>query len=319
MGYTHYFTQRRSFTKPEWTQVCADIGDILKEIQHNQGIALANGMGDPGTSPEITPDRIYFNGVGDDGHETMCIHRAIPKATAKDKLYKMNPAATFCKTARKPYDAAVTAVLCYLTTCTRKTAPITGEPIIGTEAYIATSDGAGNAFVAGLDMARKAIPRLANVIDIPMDIMKADRWCPPWVSDSTCKGYSVNFCIDGKGYVIKAATGESFCFESHLALAKFLDCSKQATFKTGSRSSHPFGGYGKVEPDIWNASGSFDPARTARIGKAQAKVLARLFPVDPGRAQQPPAYVRPGEMPDNAGRDFCYSIADLFKLAESAA
>lgn len=315
MGYTHYFTQRRSFTKAEWTQVCTDIGDILKEIQHNQGIALANRMGEPGTSPEITPDRIYFNGLGDDGHETMCVYRQRRKPE-----YEGDRAGwSFCKTAEKPYDAAVTAVLCYLTTCTRKSAPVTGEPIIGSEVYTATSDGDGNAFVAGLDMARKAIPRLADVIDIPMDIMKADRWCAPWVSDSNCKGYSVNFCVDGKGYVQKISTGESYCFESHMVLAKFIDGSKQATFKTGNRSSHPFGGYGKVEPNIWNATGSFDPARHARIGKAQAKVLARLFPVDPTCAQQPPAYVRPGEMPDNSGRPFCYSVEALLKLAEKAA
>ena len=70
MGYTHYWTQTRDFTRDEWAQIRVDIEALLKDVQHVQGIPLGNGAGDPGTSPEITDSKIWFNGVGGDSHET---------------------------------------------------------------------------------------------------------------------------------------------------------------------------------------------------------------------------------------------------------
>jgi hypothetical protein len=55
MGYTHYWTQTRYFTRDEWVQIREDFEALLIDVQHVQGIPLANGMGEPGTSPEI-PD-----------------------------------------------------------------------------------------------------------------------------------------------------------------------------------------------------------------------------------------------------------------------
>jgi len=310
MGYTHYFTQTRSFTAAEWETVTADVQAILKEAEHNQGIPLADGNGGGGTSPEFTALHFAFNGLGDGAHETMYVTRH--KQTKKE-YEGHNPAWSFCKTAEKPYDAAVVAVLCYLATITRRDDPTTGEPIIGSEVFRVTSDGKGVDFLSGLDLARQALPRKANQLDLPMAIMQNDRWCAPWVNDSYCKGYEVHFCVDGKGYVLKTATRESYCFESHMALAQFLSRNKRATFTKGGRTS--FGTYPAFEEDIWNAYGSFDPARHKRIARAQAAKLAPLFPVDPACAQQPPAYVRPNQMPDNGGRTFCYSINDLLNLA----
>ena len=66
MGYTHYWTQTRDFTRDEWVQIREDFEALLKDVQHVQGIPLANGMGDLGTSPEITDEKIWFNGAGDD-------------------------------------------------------------------------------------------------------------------------------------------------------------------------------------------------------------------------------------------------------------
>jgi hypothetical protein len=147
-----------------------------------------------------------------------------------------------------------------------------------------------------------------------MAVMQDDRWCAPWV-DCKSKLYEVHFCVDGRGYVVNKL-GESRCFESHAALAQFLENTKQATFSKGGQTS--FGTYGKIEPDIWRASGSFDEVRNDRIEKAQTKALRSLFPVDPARASKPPLYVRPGEMPDNGGRSFCSSVADLLKLGATA-
>lgn len=319
MGYTHYWTQQRNFTVAEWAEVSADIGAILKEAQHNQGIALADCGGEPKTSPVFTAKDIGFNGLGDDSHETMLIRRV-----RKPSEYEGDRVGwEFCKTAQKPYDLAVTACLSYLSTITRKNDPATGEPIIGTEAFSVSSDGDASDWVAGVDMARKALPRYANQIDIPMDILKAGRWCAPWVnlkdsgtSSRACAAYEVHFCVDGCGYVLKPKTGESHCFPTHADLARWLQLRQRAVFKKGGHTG--FGGYGKIEEDIWNSTGGFDKARHDRIGNAQAKALANLFPVPPEHAKQPPAYVRPGEMPDNSGRQFCYSLRDLLNLANKA-
>lgn len=318
MGYTHYYNQHRTLTKTEWQTVCDDIRTILAYAQHECGIVIGNGGGEPGTSPEIGPACISFNGVGDDSHETFYVPRlrtTKPDYPGQDKAHYSS---NFTKTARKPYDAAVTACLCYLTTITRRDDG--NGPIIGSEAFTSTSDGDGSDFLIGLDLARKALaPRLGNEMDIPMDVMKADRWCAPWVRVNGGGGgctpgkFDVRFCIDGRGYVLRPRTGQSYCFESHLALAQFLDKTKVATFATGGNTG--WGHYGREEPNIWNATGSFDEARHNRLKRAQHRVLEKLFPVDPSCAQQPPAYVRPGEMPDNAGREFCYSVAELMNLA----
>jgi hypothetical protein len=66
-----------------------------------------------------------------------------------------------------------------------------------------------------------------------------------------------------------------------------------------------------VEPNIWNAYGSFDAARHKRIATAQAFALAPLF--EPGTliTQRPPLFVRPGEMPEPEIRH--YSFSELIK------
>lgn len=310
MGYTHYWTQKRNFTKAEWAQVSTDIAAILKDVQHAQGVPLCNWEGGAGTGPEIDGDRIAFNGLGEDGHETMTIRRAryVPDYEGGRTGRK------FCKTAQKPYDLAVTACLSYLATVTRRDDPATAEPIDGTESHSVSSDGDGADWIAGVEEARRALPRYANHLDIPMAVMESDRWCAPWVSDSGCKGHEVHFCVDGKGYVIKTASDESYCFESHVALAQFLDRTKRVAFAKGGGTG--LWHYGPLEENIWNATGSFDKARHARIARAQAKALASLFPVDPACAQRPPAYVRPGEMPKP--ETFCYRFEDILKMAKAA-
>ena len=158
MGYTHYWTQTRDFTEEEWAQIREDMEALLKDVQHLQGIPLANAMGEPGTSPLISDEVIQFNGVGTDSHETFAVYRRKPKV------------GDFCKTARKPYDLAAVAALCHFAT------------VPDPAALDANSDGCGREWLDGLEEARRALPRYANVLDIPMGILKADRWCGPWVA-----------------------------------------------------------------------------------------------------------------------------------------
>ncbi len=270
-------------------------------------------MGDGGTQPEFGDDVIMFNGVGDDSHETFDLHRKrkLEKWQSKGDLGR-----NFCKTAHKPYDRVVTACLCYLSTVTRREDPTTHEPIIGSEALHVSSDGHGNDFLSGLDLARAALPQYANLLDIPMGVMQDDRWCAPWVRFDRKGRFEVRFCIDGYGYILRPKTGESYRFETHEGLAKFLDGTKRAYWASWRPGYISWGkattmDYPAGESNIWNATGFFDQARHDRIRKAQDRVLAKLFPVPMQHAHQPPAYVRPGEMPENAGREFCYSVDEL--------
>jgi hypothetical protein len=292
MGYTHYWTQTRDFTRTEWSQIVEDFEALLKDVQHVQGIPLADGVGQPGTGPEIDSQKIWFNGAGDDSHETFCLNRVRPpKESWQDRR-----GGDFCKTARKPYDLAVTAALCYLATVT--------DP----GSHSVSSDGHGKDFLDGLAEARHALPRYANILDIPMDILRRDRWCMPWVNCREESGFDVKFCVDGKGYVEHIKSGQWYCFETHLALAQFLDRTKLAKFP--SRLKVRIGTYvddvGNVEPNIWNAYGSFDAARHKRIATAQAFALAPLFDNPGDRLHKPPAYVRPGEMPEPATRSYYF-------------
>ena len=160
MGYTHYWTQARDYTRDEWVQVREDFEALLKDVQHVQGIPLANGMGDPGTSPEITGEKIWFNGAGDDAHETFCLRRV----RSKKEEWQDRRGQDFCKTAHKPYDLAVTAALCYLASV--------ADPV----SHSVSSDGHGCDFLDGLAEARRALPRYANILDIPRGILQRDRW-----------------------------------------------------------------------------------------------------------------------------------------------
>lgn len=289
MGYTHYWTQVRDFTCEEWRQIGADVMPILNDVQHAQGVPLGDGEGNPGTQPVFTADHILFNGVGDDSHETFVLYRRRP---AKEP-WQRRRGGDFCKTARKPYDLAVTAMLCYLATVPGNT------ELFERPAFSVHSDGHGSEWLAGLAAARRALPRYANILDIPRDILKADRWCMPWVHTEQASGYAVNFCVDGKGYVWQRKSDTWCCFPSHVALAAFLDRTRQVTFR--KRVKYAFDRVvfreDYTEANIWNATGSFDAARHAHIARSQATALAPLFPPDPHHAGNPPSYMRPGDMP----------------------
>ena len=301
MGYTHYWTQNRDFTIEEWVDIRADIEAILQFAEHERGIPLANGLGAGGTRPEINYDRIWFNGLEEGRHETMCIDRVrepLDSGQSKDEL-----GGALCKTARKPYDQVVTACLCYLSSVT--------------ETHSVTSNGHGYNFLSGLELARQALPRYANVLDIPRGVMEDDRWCGPWIRAQQKSGFRVRFCVDGRGYVFRVANKDverenAYVFPTHRSLGEFLQKNKIATFKKGGRTD--WGSYGAVEPDIWDPSGCFDGARNTRIAKAQAEVLRALFPAPPENQGRPPLFVRPNEFP--APEDgYAYRLSDLLEIS----
>lgn len=91
MGYTHYFPQGKPATEQQWAKITSDFKKIvpLLPIQRDDRNHRP---------PPVGHDLIFFNGKAEDGHETMVLE---PEGSGFQ----------FCKTARKPYDKAVVALL----------------------------------------------------------------------------------------------------------------------------------------------------------------------------------------------------------------
>jgi hypothetical protein len=136
MGYTHYFDQQRDLTATEFAQ----IGEAARKIIAKSNVRIVREYDLPDELPEITDEFIAFNGVGNDGHETMWLQ---PKSEGF----------AFCKTARKPYDVAVVALLCAV-------------HAIAPDAYRIGADGDVDDWEDGAALAREACPALN--IQIPI-------------------------------------------------------------------------------------------------------------------------------------------------------
>lgn len=95
MGYTRYWKQERKLTVREWARLCA----CVEPIQRIAGVDLAGPMGIG--SPLVTRGRIAFNGAAQT-HEDYETFELMPTPGI---------AWPFVKTARRPYDAVVAAVL----------------------------------------------------------------------------------------------------------------------------------------------------------------------------------------------------------------
>ena len=95
IGYSHYFKQVREATVEEWSKIIEDTNKIID----GAGVPLWAEYTAPNSSPTVNEKEIVFNGCGDDGHETFFLQR--------EKYNEFN----FCKTARKPYDVVVCAIL----------------------------------------------------------------------------------------------------------------------------------------------------------------------------------------------------------------
>jgi hypothetical protein len=128
MGYTHYFTIKKEVEQEVWNEFLKDVKKLYKampEHSHSSGdyyseMPLALSGCFKYEKPQFTKEHIYFNGSNglkrikirkqhwedsklekpewnDLGHETFVLNR--------------KGCEEFCKTARKPYDLMVQAVL----------------------------------------------------------------------------------------------------------------------------------------------------------------------------------------------------------------
>lgn len=133
MGYTHYWTQQRDIPEKDWQRITADVSKILAATN----VPLAWEFDEPKRPSQVDAEAIRFNGLDDDGHETFMISRLLEKNGEKWM---------FCKTAAKPYDVVVTAILAYLATQYPST-------------FQVTSDGEREDWRRGIDLAKDATDR----------------------------------------------------------------------------------------------------------------------------------------------------------------
>ena len=107
MGYTQYWNTTRSFTPTEWENIRSRTKKYLSEVDHL--VAGPDGTG----KPMLDFNSIDFNGVGDDSYESFNLRRV--RYGYEDwmdrRQYELEGEFNFCKTALKPYDAAVIEVL----------------------------------------------------------------------------------------------------------------------------------------------------------------------------------------------------------------
>ena len=104
MGYRHHWTFARDLTGQEFEV----IREAACQVVERCDVPLANRSGQPGTMPELTDEVIAFNGVGEDGEDALVIERAQPIRSYSPDL---DDYYHYCTTERRPYDAAVGAVL----------------------------------------------------------------------------------------------------------------------------------------------------------------------------------------------------------------
>lgn len=129
MGYTHHWNNRSKDRDAYREGLKA-----VRSIVGNSPVPLANGYGDRGTEPEVSP-RIFFNGVGpDDDHETF--HLPAEPTQGFE----------FCKTAYKPYDLIVVACLAAM------------QEIVGKD-FAVSSDGESADWMEGCKFASEILGR----------------------------------------------------------------------------------------------------------------------------------------------------------------
>ena len=109
MGYTHYNYRPRKNAGSAYMygKLALDAKAICEHAQ-TIGIKLGDWSGENGTQPQFTEGEFSLNGIDDMSHETFT-WKALPTQV---EWRKNEPEIfDFCKTAMKPYDAVVTAIL----------------------------------------------------------------------------------------------------------------------------------------------------------------------------------------------------------------
>ena len=108
MGYTHYCYKAKELDQTKWDNFITDFEKVLpffeqyldKDTSDNQYL-------------QYTSEKLWFNGIGENGHETFALMRVEDKDSSIGYGRENSNAKhfMFCKTAQKNYDIAVTCAL----------------------------------------------------------------------------------------------------------------------------------------------------------------------------------------------------------------
>lgn len=147
MGYTHYnYRPRKNAGSAYMYGKLALDAKAICEYAYTIGIKLGDWSGENGTSPQFTEGEFSLNGIDDMSHETFT-WKALP---TQSEWRKDEPEIfDFCKTAMKPYDAVVTAIL------------IRAKEIYGSCVSI-SSDGDWNEWKDGRDLYEAVFGQVAE-------------------------------------------------------------------------------------------------------------------------------------------------------------
>lgn len=111
MGYTHYLNRRPELPASDFAAFAAEARTLLRDIdaiiKRDHGTGLAGPLG---TGPVVVTDEmVSFNGAEPSEYETCHVARIIER---DDYIHidEQGRAFSFCKTGRRPYDAAVIAI-----------------------------------------------------------------------------------------------------------------------------------------------------------------------------------------------------------------
>lgn len=110
MGYTHYWSYlpESEQWQAAFPRLLADTRVILDHVTAH-GIAIADAYGDG--EPLLSADEIAFNGAEPEEYESFILGTRQDPDTRHRTWRGERFTWTFCKTARRPYDLAVTATL----------------------------------------------------------------------------------------------------------------------------------------------------------------------------------------------------------------
>lgn len=96
--YTHYYTVDNTSSR-EWQTAWPQLVENAQKNIDSASIPIGGPDFDAGPPIIDVKQGIHLNGVGDDGHEPLCLNR------------HGNAGFSFIKTARKPYDEVVACIL----------------------------------------------------------------------------------------------------------------------------------------------------------------------------------------------------------------
>ena len=153
MGYSHYWTRSDfEISEADWKKITDDVRKIVAKSP-----ATLTFEYDDAGPPVVDMDFIRFNGVGNNGHETFLIERSVPEDERMPRYESDDRKWSFCKTAMKPYDVTVTAILAYLDS-------------VWPKLFKVSSDGDASDWAKGLHLAAEALPD--HTVTAPRELME---------------------------------------------------------------------------------------------------------------------------------------------------